>query len=414
MELSSQQIDATRAVKHWWHKTTNQVFKLFGYAGTGKTSLAQHLANELDVKVMFSAYTGKAVNVLKQKGCPAAKTVHQLIYKPVEKGRSRLKKLEKELEEIYLALKSNHYSDDSILIDEKYLEVFNAIAKEKRDNSVLFSLSETSDLQFVDLLVLDEASMIDATVANDLLGYGVRILVLGDPAQLPPIRGSGYFTSNSEPDYLLTEIHRQALDNPILHLATLARSKKHIDFGQYGDSHVLKIQDVANTELFVNPKEFDIILTGKNVTRAAYNTRLRELHGRTSESPVKGDKLVCTKNNHPIGLTNGSIWYVDEVLGEEHDSYQMDVCSEEDSSNRLCVNVSKDILHKKDSVNWYEVKDLDQFEYGYSVTVHKAQGSQWDKVLLHDQSYVFRDNAEKHLYTGITRAAKKLIMLRAT
>ena len=57
-------------------------------------------------------------------------------------------------------------------------------------------------------------------------------------------------------------------------------------------------------------------------------------------------------------------------------------------------------------------RESDEFDYGYALTVHKAQGSQWDDVLLFDESYAFREHRARWLYTGLTRAAKRLTIVR--
>ena len=70
--------------------------------------------------------------------------------------------------------------------------------------------------------MIDECSMVDAELGRDLMSFDVPVLVLGDPAQLPPIQGGGFFTE-AEPDAMLTEVHRQAQDDPIVRLSMEVR-----------------------------------------------------------------------------------------------------------------------------------------------------------------------------------------------
>ena len=77
--------------------------------------------------------------------------------------------------------------------------------------------------------------MVDAELGRDLMSFGVPVLVLGDPAQLPPIQGGGFFTE-AEPDMMLTEVHRQAEDNPIIRLSMDIRAGRDLDLGRYGET----------------------------------------------------------------------------------------------------------------------------------------------------------------------------------
>ena len=77
---------ALKAVAAWLKarpgsRGTPQVFRLFGYAGTGKTTLARHLAEGVDGRVVFGAFTGKAALVMRRKGCADASTIHSMIYR---------------------------------------------------------------------------------------------------------------------------------------------------------------------------------------------------------------------------------------------------------------------------------------------------------------------------------------------
>src|SRR3954463_1748797 len=199
---------------------TPQTFRLFGYAGTGKTTLVRHLAEAVDGKVLFAAFTGKAALVMRSKGCERASTIHSLIYKTRESG-----------EEV-----------------------------------PSFDLWDESPAAKASLIVIDECSMVDAELGRDLLSFGVPVLVLGDPAQLPPIQGGGFFPE-AEPDAMLTEVHRQAADDPIIHMSMAVREGERLEPGRYGESEVVRKAALDPARVL----DADQALVGRNVTRRSYN-----------------------------------------------------------------------------------------------------------------------------------------------
>src|SRR2546429_9859621 len=149
--------------------------------------------------------------------------------------------------------------------------------------------------------------MVDVELGGDLLSFGVPLLVLGDPAQLPPIQGGGFFTA-AEPDAMLTEVHRQARNDPIVRLSMEVRAGNRLAPGRDGLTEVGLREDFDPQRAL----ETDQILVGRNATRRAYNARMRERRGLADVLPVAGDKLVCLRNNRRKGLFNGSLWLVEE------------------------------------------------------------------------------------------------------
>jgi exodeoxyribonuclease-5 len=197
-DFPPEQDAALKAVAEWLKAkpgrgNTPPIFRLFGYAGTGKTTLARHFAAGVDGKVLFAAFTGKAAQVMRNKGCQGASTIHSLIYKPPDTATEQPS----------------------------------------------FQLWDEAPASKAKLIVIDECSMVDAELGRDLMSFGVPVLVLGDPAQLPPIQGGGYFT-DAEPDAMLTEVHRQAQDDPIVRLSMLVREGHRLEPGEYGKSSVVR------------------------------------------------------------------------------------------------------------------------------------------------------------------------------
>jgi exodeoxyribonuclease V len=375
MKFSPQQDEALKAVSRWLQGGRSQVFRLFGYAGTGKTTLARHFAEDVDGQVQFGAFTGKAAQVLRSKGALNARTIHSLIYRP---------------------------RGEEAVADE---------TTGKTSINPTFSLNRQSPIAKAKLVVIDECSMVDEALGRDLMSFGTPILVLGDPAQLPPISGGGFFTEH-EPDYLLTEIHRQARDNPIIQLAMDVREGREFMIGDYGRAKVIS-RDEVDQDLVLDA---DQVLVGTNRTRKRYNQRLRQLKGFEAAYPQAGDKLVCLRNDPAKGLLNGSLWKVMTSSRETvKPGINLLVSPEEDDPDRGIAKIKllKAAFDDPDAdVPWQQKKRFDDFDYGYALTVHKAQGSQWDKVVLFDESFAFKDTRQRWLYTAITRAAESLTIVR--
>jgi exodeoxyribonuclease-5 len=325
--------------------------------------------------VQFAAFTGKAAQVLRSKGATNARTIHSLIYRP--RGEEAVE-------------------------DE---------TTGKTSINPTFSLNRQSPVAKAALIVVDECSMVDEQLGRDLMSFGTPILVLGDPAQLPPISGGGFFTEH-EPDHLLTEIHRQAADNPIIRMALDVREGRELAHGDFGAARVISRGDV-DQELVLAA---DQVLVGTNRTRRRYNQRLRELKGFDAAYPQAGDKLVCLRNDPAKGLLNGSLWKVMTSSRETvKPGINLLVSPEEDDPDR---GVAKIKLLKaafeapETEIPWQQKKRFDDFDYGYALTVHKAQGSQWDEVVLFDESFAFKETRQRWLYTAITRAAERLTVVR--
>lgn len=375
MDFSPQQDAALKAVSRWLRDGQTQLFRLFGYAGTGKTTLARHFAEHVDGDVQFAAFTGKAAQVLRSKGASNARTIHSLIYRP--RGEEQV---------------------EDEMTGRKLI-------------SPTFSLNRQSPIAKAKLVIIDECSMVDEELGRDLMSFGTPILVLGDPGQLPPVSGGGFFTEH-EPDYLLTEIHRQARDNPIVRLALDVREGREFMLGDYGTAQVVSKRDI-NQDIVL---EADQVLVGINRTRRRYNQRLRELKDFDSVLPQAGDKLVCLRNDPTKGLLNGSLWKVMTASRQtSKPGVNLLVSPEEDDTDRGVAKIKllKAAFEDPEAdIPWQTKKRFDDFDFGYALTVHKAQGSQWDNVVLFDESFAFRDTRQQWLYTAITRAAERLTIVR--
>ena len=356
--------------------------RMFGHAGTGKSTLLGYMrdAGVFPKATLYGAYTGKASQVMRDKGMRGAQTLHSLIYKPRQKSNGQV---------------------------EFILNTFD------------------SPLLDAELLVIDECSMLSVEMFDDLISFGVPILVLGDPSQLPPPTNSSPGIPIENPDIMLNEIHRQARDSGIIATSILAREGQKIPYGSTDDKSVRHINGKMLKEYALDA---DVILCGTNKTRSSLNTKMRKLldHDYESPYPGKGERIICRRNsvvksddydNVGLGDTaifNGQMGVVEEVLDERLDALKLKVSFEgTDHGQAISLWALKEkFTGGKTDMPWYVRKQYQELELAYAITVHLSQGSQWRHVALVDQSVVFRDSREKWLYVGITRAIDQLTMAR--
>ncbi len=401
-QLTADQIKADKLIEDWFLHSTRQVFVLAGFAGTGKTTLLKHTVTQTlnlipDESAAFVTPTGKAATVLIRGGIPAT-TLHRLIYQSIP--------------------------------EEQEIEIN---GKKVKIEKLTFKRRENID-KSIKLIVLDEASMVSDSVLWDLMEFGVKLLLCGDNAQLPPVEG--FNTYLKSPDYTLRSIVRQQLDNPIIKISELAREDKYIPYGRYGDC-----VSVINKRLFTGERrknyllKADQIICGLNKTRYALNDELRTLRG-LGELPESGDKLICTLNNweqyidgeYRFNLVNGIIGtaydpFYDSSSGIGFMQFKPDFLDE------LCpealpfdTGIFTDGRYRYKHGDYFEKFNedgeavgaftLNRFEYGYCISCHKAQGSEFDNAVIFDESYAFKEDKSRWLYTAITRAKKKLILVR--
>jgi exodeoxyribonuclease V len=403
---SPQQAQALDRTATWLKERDRQIFYLAGFAGTGKTTLAQHLASGVSGNVLFMAFTGKAASVLRKRGCPQATTIHRSIYHIPEVDKRLLADLANQL------VKAREDKDEEMIT-----QIRDAIVKERSKRDLRFAVNPDSVVRDAALVVLDECSMVASDLAADLLSFGVPVLVLGDPGQLPPVKGAGYFT-NRKPDITLTEIHRQAKDNPIIQMATTIREGGTVAPGEYGESRKMARNEVDTRFL----AESDQVLTGTNKLRRALNLRIRKQLGFTAPYPQEGEKLVCLKNNHNIGLLNGVICRADTdaILDEEDEALALDISCDGVKLPALAVDPEPFQAYQPGYEDQLTDSRLlgngnggEQFDWGYAMTVHKSQGSQWPHITLVDDRFGHWDPKMRRqwLYTAVTRAQEKVTWL---
>ncbi len=371
------------------------VYRVGGYAGTGKTFMLANMRKELNkiqprIEVAFATFTGKASSVLRTKlteqnsifGQDYIGTIHGLIYKPITTYNSKLKKW--------------------VIIGWKI----------KKEEDVFF-----------DVIFIDEASMVSRDIWKDLLKFGKPIIAVGDHGQLPPV-GDGIFSLMHDPDFILTEIHRQALNSPIIKLSQFVRDYGYIPFKvqskdvlktSWKTDHCQKIWDS------ITFNETVIVLCAFNASRANINDIIRKKLGYKKPQPYPGERIICLKNNRTTGLMNGQIgtviWYMPEGKNLYRITLEMDGETDpfEVITSDKCFGQVEYQMYDKDNKmdRTYKGSMIDFFDYGNCISVHKSQGSEWDKVVLFEQRTKRWEDPfyTKWLYTAITRARKKLLVI---
>lgn len=426
LTLTTQQQAAIDKIDQWYRDPdAPQVFRLFGYAGTGKTTIARHAVDTLSLgeAARYAAFTGKAAYVLRSKGCDDASTVHSLIYQPVEKTRARLRELEKERDEAATAGQPVDLLDGQINAERAKLA------------QPMWVLKDDSPLTDAPLLVLDEVSMIGRKIAADLLSFGVKLLVLGDPAQLPPVGDEGYFI-DAAPDHLLDEIHRSALDSAPTRIATAVRTSLDGDrmYGVYGpDGNSGRYHRLAtDTDLL----GYDQVICGKNATRWRLINDMRRLAGRVQPHPEPGERIVPLNNNPTRGVFNGQQLTVEHAEHDpKHDVVLIEAVDDDGRGYEFPAWASgfRDLKGEKDAKFAARGPAAPiAATYAAAITCHKAQGSQWPRVLVYDESATFAGIAwhetrrgnnpdrapqaadlagRRWLYTAATRASEQVVLL---
>lgn len=405
MIWTPQQDQALLGAARWLRDSAGpQVHRIFGWAGVGKTELAKELANSAPRGgARFLGPTGKSALVMRKRGCEGARTAHQAIYNPRDKSKVRLKMLESDLA--------------AALGEEKTVATLKRVAELQKEIAVererlaqpAFSFNPESDVQSAGLLVVDEGSMFDARVGQDLLSFGVKTLVLADPFQLPPVFGNGFFTEGREPDIMLTDIRRQALDNPIIAMSKMIREEGKLPEGSYGGSKVIPARAVAQEEVLAA----DILIVGRNQTRQDYNRRVRQLRGAPDWRPVDGDRIISLRNNYVDGLLNGQLWRVSDSADIDDSECVLTLSDEDDAAHVVSVTASTWYLRgEKDKRPLWIARDLEDLDYGNAITCHKAQGSQFGDVFVFDESYCFKEHRLRWQYTALTRAVEKVTVVR--
>jgi exodeoxyribonuclease V len=346
------------------------VFRLFGYAGSGKTTLAREVVKRHPGAVL-AAFSGKAALVLSQSVGHQASTIHSLIYRPQECS----------------SMKGSRACEHG-----------------RVEPHVVFGLNMFSPLADAEHLILDEVSMVNHQIAFDLLSFGKPILVLGDPGQLPPVEGESYFTA-AEPDVMLEEVFRHADGGGILALSQ--------DIREGRPNHEHTVTDFDGLDVLDDMP--DVVICGLNDTRLKVNRSIRARLDHTADLPEPGETLICLQNSAELGLLNGQMFTVIEVTDSDPSEYTVRLRDTIDATESH-VSARRDDLWRKGGVNDDHTPKVARLTFGYAITCHKAQGSQWSDVLVIDESDLWKrgdqDESVPWMYTAVTRAIDRVRIVK--
>jgi exodeoxyribonuclease-5 len=362
-----------------------------GYAGSGKSTLVKFIVNSIpgidpEKDVCYACYTGKAAQVLLKKGNKNVSTLHKLMYESIPRADGT------------------------------------------------FFHKPVSEIPYK-VVVVDEVSMVPGSMWKQLLRYRPYILALGDPFQLPPVNKDDDNGVLQKPHVFLDEIMRQAQESEIIRISMDIREGKNISLFDGNEVKIFSPKDFTEPML----TWADQILVGTNATRINLNNTMRRLLGREG-GPQNGDKVICLRNDWETfadngdPLVNGTIGFLQNpyttyanfprFLGGHRFEVLNSNFISDSGANFSSINMDKKMIMTGEKccdlkTAWklgqskFGYLMPKEFTYGYAITCHKSQGSQWDKILIVEEGFPF-DKTEhaRWLYTAVTRAVEKAVIIR--
>ena len=399
-----------------------KISRVTGYAGTGKTTVLAAAAKELGAECCILTPTNKAAKVLREKGVDRAQTVHSFLYTPAEV-------------EVYQKDKTGAvlYQKNPDGTDMMYRgEKVPLVARKEMG----FSL-KADPTNVPSIAIVDEASMIGKEIYQDLLATFDHIVLVGDGFQLPPVMDTDVL--NLEPaDISLTEVHRVALDNPIIRFATQIRSGGEPDFNEYKDDNkTIGVCSINHPKLYKSLVDNQCqAICGRNKTRHDINSKMRAALGYEPNSLLAGEEIVCLENwreeddygARSLIFYNGQTAIVEGNYKETGDDMIAQLVRLEKNGQKFIFPFWNkgyfNLFDARDSAWWNEYKRRQasptekkplrgiKFDYSYGITAHKSQGSEYNNVAVFDERSASRGYEQRWYYTAVTRAKKRLLVIR--
>lgn len=394
IELNTSQQKVFNDAINWWRHGTEQTFEISGPPGSGKSFLIDKIVKALKIdsnRIAPMAYTGSAAINMRTKGMYSARTIFSWLYDFIEVP----------------------------VLNDKGEPILDPVFNKPKFKMRFVPKSYLPD---IDLIIVDEAGMVPEEMRNIIDSMGIPVIAAGDIDQLPPVAGkSGYLTEPWKV-HKLTEIMRQANDNTIVQFSQMLIKGIEIPHGKFKNVTVL-YEDEINDNMIA---QSDIVICGKNTTRDNINNHIRhDMFGFTNPTPNLGERLVCRKNNWQIesggiNLTNGLVGNCITMIGP--DSFnQKDVTFKMSFKPDIIDSYFKDIdvdlrymtsdKKGRDALLETNFSKGNKFEFGYAITTHMSQGSEFNRGMYFEEYLNKNINRNLH-YVGITRFKQHCIYVK--
>ena len=394
IELNTSQQKVFNDAIDWWRRGTEQTFEISGPPGSGKSFLIDKIVKALKIdsnRIAPMAYTGSAAINMRTKGMYSARTIFSWLYDFIEVP----------------------------VLNDKGEPILDPVFNKPKFKMRFVPKSYLPD---IDLIIVDEAGMVPEEMRNIIDSMGIPVIAAGDIDQLPPVAGkSGYLTEPWKV-HKLTEIMRQANDNTIVQFSQMLIKGIEIPHGKFKNVTVL-YEDEINDNMIA---QSDIVICGKNTTRDNINNHIRhDMFGFTNPTPNLGERLVCRKNNWQIesggiNLTNGLVGNCITMIGP--DSFnQKDVTFKMSFKPDIIDSYFKDIdvdlryitsdKKGRDALLETNFSKGNKFEFGYAITTHMSQGSEFNRGMYFEE--YLNKNINRNLHdVGITRFKQHCIYVK--
>ena len=394
IELNTSQQKVFNDAINWWRRGTEQTFEISGPPGSGKSFLIDKIVKALKIdsnRIAPMAYTGSAAINMRTKGMYSARTIFSWLYDFIEVP----------------------------VLNDKGEPILDPVFNKPKFKMRFVPKSYLPD---IDLIIVDEAGMVPEEMRNIIDSMGIPVIAAGDIDQLPPVAGkSGYLTEPWKV-HKLTEIMRQANDNTIVQFSQMLIKGIEIPHGKFKNVTVL-YEDEINDNMIA---QSDIVICGKNTTRDNINNHIRhDMFGFTNPTPNLGERLVCRKNNWQIesggiNLTNGLVGNCITMIGP--DSFnQKDVTFKMSFKPDIIDSYFKDIdvdlryitsdKKGRDALLETNFSKGNKFEFGYAITTHMSQGSEFNRGMYFEE--YLNKNINRNLHdVGITRFKQHCIYVK--